>query len=239
MRFRFLLALGLVLVGLTRAASPDQDPAQFAKLVESRRSLEAKKPQEALQLIDEVIAFYDRVYRDEKAQLYCARTQVETVRYLVGHVAGGKPEAGPPAKKEARVVSSNYADAYYMRSYALVELRRIAEAEQSLQKAIELSPENAQYLGELAYLLQLEKKWEASLALFGRAAEAARVYSPEELKVGETTRALRGQGYCLVEMGRWADAEAKYQECLKLNPNDRASQGELKYIAQLKAKPLK
>ena len=101
MRFRFLLALGLVLVGLTRAASPDQDPTQFAKLVESRRSLEAKKPQEALQLIEEVIAFYDRVYRDEKAQLYCARTQVETVRYLVGHVAGGKPEAGPPAKKAA------------------------------------------------------------------------------------------------------------------------------------------
>lgn len=239
MRFKLLLALFFMTVGLAWAESTDQDAAQFAKLVEARQHFQAKKPQEALRLVEEVIAAYARLYRDENAQLYCARTQLETLRYLVGHSAAAEKETTASTRKPAKVVSSNYADAFYMRSYAFVELSRIADAEQSLQKAIELSPENSQYLSELAYLLQLEKKWEASLELFGRSAEAARTYSPEELKIGEITRALRGQGYCLVEMGRWEEAEAKYQESLKLNPDDRASQGELKYIAQLKAKPLK
>jgi Flp pilus assembly protein TadD len=49
-------------------------------------------------------------------------------------------------------------------------------------------------------------------------------------------KALRGQGYALVELHRLDDAAAAYKACLKLEPGEPKSLGELGYIDGLRAK---
>jgi hypothetical protein len=51
-----------------------------------------------------------------------------------------------------------------------------------------------------------------------------------------TCKALRGQGYDLVEMHKYDAARDAYRACLKQIPNEPKSLGELKYIDQVEAK---
>lgn len=45
----------------------------------------------------------------------------------------------------------------------------------------------------------------------------------------------RGRGFALTELGRLDEAEAAYNEALKIDPNDDRAKHELEYIAHLKA----
>ncbi len=139
------------------------------------------------------------------------------------------------SKKEATIaIGPEWATAFFMKAYALIDLRRLPEARTNLTRAVELSPNNSQFLSELAHLFQIDKNVTESQRLFVHAEECARTFSPDEAKVGERTRALRGQGYNLVEMGRLDEAESKYRECLKLDHKDRAALDELKYLKSRK-----
>ena len=71
--------------------------------------------------------------------------------------------------------------------------------------------------------------------MFKRAENAAE-FSPESAKAFDKGRALRGEGYALVELGKLDDGETTYLAALKLDPNDKKSQNELEYIRQQKAK---
>ena len=88
----------------------------------------------------------------------------------------------------------------------------------------------SQYLAELGYTYQAQRKCELSMATYKQAESAAEMGSDESSKTTDLTRAWRGQAYCLVEQGRLDDAEALYNKCLALNPNDAKAQAELKYI---------
>lgn len=48
--------------------------------------------------------------------------------------------------------------------------------------------------------------------------------------------ALRCQGYTLVELHRYDEAEKRYRDALALNANDAVAQHELGYIAPQRAK---
>jgi len=224
MRLRLLtyLLVTLVAVRCAAATESDGDTAQMQRLQAARQLLGAGKSDKAVQTeIDPVIKYYEEKYSRESRKVYCARSSVETLAYLLE--AASKND-------EAVAIEPEWAMAYFMKAYALIDLGRISEARKNLTRAIELSPSNSQYLSEMAHLYQSEKNWAESQKLFIRAEECARTYSPDEDKVRELTRALRGQGYNLVEMGKLDEAEAKYRECLELNRNDRSAQDELKYI---------
>jgi tetratricopeptide (TPR) repeat protein len=234
-RIRSLVGLlAIVLVCSVRAAGaadPDKDP-QVSKLIDEARTLLTKKqPQAALANCDKVIAAFKEHYANTKEKIYCARTSTESLSYLL-QAAANSNKLG---KKDAIVLSSTWASAYFLKGYALQELDRIADAKSALMEALELSPWNSLYLSELGSIYKLEKNWKEAQKTFDAAEEHAAL-SPDDLKATELGLARRGQGYVLVELGHLAEAEKKYVQCLKDDPNDKKAAAELEYVRNLKAK---
>jgi Flp pilus assembly protein TadD len=121
-----------------------------------------------------------------------------------------------------------WAYAYYYKGYALIDLHRMGEARHALGQALELAPRNAQFLAELAATYQNEDG-EQMLAISRQAAEATH-FSPPDLRQDELGRALRGQGYALIELKRWDEAEQAYKQALQLDPSDLHARSELDYV---------
>ncbi len=170
--------------------------------------------------------------RKDNPRLYSVRDPGEALLYMA-MAAAAKDGGSQP--RPAVALGYAYGYAYYLSAYAQTELKHLVEAEALLRKAVELAPMNSQFVGELAYHLQITGDSAGALEMF-KSAETAAEFSPDRAKVPDKTRALRGQGYALVELGMPEEAEAAYKAALKLDPNDRKSQGELEYIRQQKGK---
>lgn len=136
----------------------------------------------------------------------------------------------------AKVVSANWAYAYYLKAYALLELGRLSEARSNLERALALSPRNSQFLSELGNFYQRERNWTQALQTFQLAEAAAKEFSPLNAKNIELSRAWRGIGFVYVEQNRFEEAEKIYQQCLELDKNDTRAANELRYVRNLKAK---
>ena len=195
-------------LGQAPSASP---PAADAAPAAVRNPEDAALEQHLIQGIglitehfDKVIAAYELRFKDDRRKFYTARWQIESLMYLV-EAAASKEEP----KRGAVVVSSLWSDAWYIKGYALVELRRIGEAKSALESALALAPRNSQYLGELGNLYLGLRDWPQAFATFEKAEVAAREFSPPEVKNAELSRAWRGMGYVYIEQNRLDDAEKK------------------------------
>lgn len=180
----------------------------------------------AIPYFERVAEVYETRHADENTRFFAARTQQETLAYLLK--AAGE-------QRNAQVVSPSWAYAYFYKAYALVEKGEIGTAKSLLEQAIALSPYNAQFLSELAYLYQREKNWDQALSLFQQAETAARSFSPPDLQDKELSRAWRGQAYVHIEQNRLEEAEKLYRQCLELDKNDTKALGELRYIEKMRA----
>jgi tetratricopeptide (TPR) repeat protein len=163
-------------------------------------------------------------YENSENQVYAARSPVESLFYMLKAMS---------EKKGAVVISSTCAESNYYMGYASLELGRVKEAEQYVKRALAFSPVNSMYLSELAHIYQINKYWDKALTTFYQAEENASVYSPEQLKLSELTRAKRGIGFVLIELGQLQKAKLKFEECLELDPNDKNALNELNYIKGL------
>jgi tetratricopeptide (TPR) repeat protein len=203
-------------------APRDNDAMQMQILKTGVQLVKEHRPAEAIQnYFDKVIASYEATYPPDGKTVYCARSAPESLSYLAQSAKDNKSSV---------VIGPVWCDAYFLRAYGLIDLGRYAEARQSLEKAIGMSPGNAHYVSELASLYRLEKNWKEALANYETAAQLARDFSPPESRVIELGEALRGKGYVLVELGRLDDAEAIYKQCLEINPADKVAIGELGYV---------
>lgn len=238
---RVALAILLVLAGAIhsqRAASPanpDKDPDLANLLHEARALCDAKKPEPAIKVCEKVIASFKAHYGNSKSKIYCAQTPTENLAYLMlaaAAISKGEFETG---KRDAIVLSSTWASAYFIKAYALQDLRRIAEAKSIIRLAIELSPLNSRYLSELGSIYVLEKNWAKAKEVFEKAEDQASI-APDDSKAEVLARARRGLGYVFVELGQLDDAEKKYQQCLRTDPNDSRAARELEYVRGLRAK---
>ena len=231
-----LIAVSLLLAGPavawgqgTQVAPTEEDAKAAQWLLEGERLVRDKRQPEAIALyFDKTASAYEARFKDPTVKYYSARSMPETLLYLLD-AAGGN-------KGSAVVVSANWAYAYYLKAYALLDLGRLAEAKAQLERALALAPQNAQFLSELGHVYQLEKDWKQSLATFERAESAAQQFSPERARNAELGRAWRGMGYALVELGRLDDAEAILLKCLDLDGNDALAMRELVYVRNAKAK---
>lgn len=210
------------------AEQADQDDAeQLGLLMRARDLLEGNKIDEAILLMDRVLAFYDAEYADDKRLHYAGRSQAEVLAYML--------HAANQGKSAVALKSTNWVEAHYMKGYALLESKRLDEAKVSLEGAVEMSPYNSQYVSELAYLYGQEGDWKRSHELFEAALDHA-AFTPEASQLGDKSRACRGSGYALVELARMEDAEKKYLQCLALDPRDASSQRELEWVRRQLAK---
>ncbi|MEO6968201.1 MAG: tetratricopeptide repeat protein [Rhodanobacteraceae bacterium] len=87
----------------------------------------------------------------------------------------------------------------------------------------------------MAYTYEQRHDLAKALELYQQA-EAATNFSPDDIKNIELGRALRGEGFALTDMHKLDEAEAKYQEALKIDPNDQKSKNELEYIREVREK---
>lgn len=135
-----------------------------------------------------------------------------------------------------------YPDALYFAAYSSIELGDIVRAEAYLQRALVLIPDDPFYLCELGHIAATKSQWPESLDLFVRAERSARsldaeLHDESWMFLGQNVaawvrRSMRGQGFALVEMGRFDDAEAIYRRVLELDPGDAQARRELDLIAR-------
>lgn len=232
MHRRFILAISLLLcwaapsyaevVSEPTTATRENEARQMQVVNAGAQLLKERRPAEAIEnYFDKVVASYTARYPAGATATYCARSAPERLFYLVQASAD---------KKAAVVIGPTWCDAYYLRAYGLIELGRNAQAHESLEKAISMSPNTAHYLAELASLYAREKNWNEALARYETASQLAREFSPPESKLLELGEALRGKGYVLVELGRLEEAESTYKQCVEVNSADKAAAAELRYV---------
>jgi tetratricopeptide (TPR) repeat protein len=227
------------------AARRDPEEEKLVKLLEDGESaLTAGRSQEAIaDYFDKVIASYEQRYTGGKLRVYCAHDMAEVLLYMTEAAQQGGTRAAPPSgtqavhQADAIALPPTWADAWFLKSYALTELHKDAEAAAALDRALALSPRYARYLNERAFHYAQAKDWRRALQLYGDAEDAAKLITNARGQRVERTRALRGQGYTLVELGDLDGAEAKYRASLALDPDDTKAKQELDYIQGVRKKP--
>jgi tetratricopeptide (TPR) repeat protein len=219
-----LFVLALVMSGTCVFAGPaSKEMMQLVKGIEVMKHGAAQKA--ITEYFDPVIEHFTEIYKTETKHIYSAQNQIQAIMYV----------AMPDENKAGiEVVDGTWAWAYLVKAYALTELGELKEAEQALKSAIALSPFNSQFLSELGYTYQAMKDCEKSIATYDQAASMANLASDDTTKTTDLTRAWRGEGYCLVELGNLQEAEEMYRKSLALDPKDKKSQGELAYIRGFK-----
>lgn len=127
------------------------------------------------------------------------------------------------------LVGPALAEAHWARGFALSDQGAMDAAREALQRAVALAPLSSQFTSELAFTYARKKDWSPALRLYRRAAALA-ILSPPAGYMRHKCVALRGMGYVLTETDHPAKAARTYVRCLKLNPSDRNSMRELRYI---------
>ena len=178
-----------------------------------------------LNYFNPIINDYEKVYDSSLKKIYTARTQKEHDFYLM---------TANNQQKTAHILSETWSEAYYLKTYALLELKDLRTAQTTIQKALKLAPSNSKYLAELGLTYQLQKAWKKALISYSSAEKSARFFSPKKLQKEEYIRAKRGMGYSLIELKELNKAETLYREILKILPKDKIAQRELNYILELK-----
>jgi tetratricopeptide (TPR) repeat protein len=234
---RYRIAFGLlglivnlaVLRSACGGSDPDKDPRFRALVTESEQLALAKKSSAAIAKCDQIIAAFKAYYGKEQRKVYCGNTSAEVLGALLQAAV---------KKENAIVLSPTWANAYFLKGYAMQDLNRLAEAKAAILSAVSLSPTNSHYLNELGAIYELEKNWRKAKETFVAAEDNAPL-SPDETRTDDLARARRGLGYVYVELGQLTEAEKKYRQCLATNPNDTRARDELRYVEQLRAKQRK
>ena len=218
--------INLDAIGGKQAAS-DADAADQATLAQARKLIDVRQSQAAVDLLDPLIAAFDKRWRDSPSTVFCVHSQAETLLYMATATVAGH---------DAVAVDATYCDALYLRGYSRIDLGRASAAEADLQRALALAPHYPHYLSELGALHTMMRDWPVALKYYAQARDEAPTYSAEGKADAEMGVALRGTAYIDVELGKLEEAEALYRRCLEIDANDRKAQGELGYVQVQKAK---
>jgi tetratricopeptide (TPR) repeat protein len=173
-----------------------------------------------------VVHKYEAQYGAHPKDIYSARGMGDAILY-----AG----LGASQKRNVQVLGPAWAEAYWARGYAYGEMARYDDEEVELAKALALAPLDAQYNNELGYVMIQKRDWNKAMSLYETGEAYAHITMGDDAAHGQCV-ALRGQGYALVELHRLDEAEAKYNECLKITPGEPKSLAEIGYIEDLKKK---
>jgi len=179
----------------------------------------------ATKAIDKTIADFEKLLsengkKNPDAEYRCFRTKEEYDAYR------------KTTKKEVAWVDIAYARAYHMKAFILTNLKRIKEAVAILTMESELAPTKANVHIELGYIANHTGCFTEALGHYVKALKLAKTFKSQ---IPQKGAALRGMGFALIEQGKLDEAEKKYKESLKADPDNKLALSELEYIKKLKA----
>lgn len=221
------------------ASASDAESTAWQKKQDDRLArgdalLKDKQAEAAIsEAFDPIIQDFEARYAHDGKRYYSARTSTETLFYMLS-VASDNDKG--VAKQDGVALGSTWAYAHYGKAYALVDLNRLEEAVKEIDLALQLAPLNPQFLSERAYLYRSTSEWDKMLEGYRSALSYIDMATPDNLKSSERARALRGEGYALIELGDLDLAEKSFKKSLKLEPRNEMALGELVYIKQLRKK---
>ena len=225
--------LFIILVVFLSACAAEQVVQQSGSITDTElllgngfKKLSQRNAKNAIVDFDKAIALCQGQYSSDEQKTYASRGMVETIYYMTKAAAD---------KESAIAVGPACSEALFLRGYASLDLGQVELAEEFMQRAIDMAPVNAAYLSEMGHIYHIKREWKNALDVFIKAEEAATSFSPPELKELELSRAKRGVGYSLIELGRIDEAEQKLRECLKINKKDKGALKELEYIEHIRS----
>jgi tetratricopeptide (TPR) repeat protein len=211
--------------GAAPASQADRDAAEIER---ATAFIKASKPDEAVAVLDALIAAQERTRKADPREAYCARSTQETILYSA---------MAAKAKKDAVILPESACYSMFLKGFALIDLKRSDEARAWFERALAMAPSNSQFIGELGEWYKSRRDWNKAASLYAQA-ETASAFSPADSQTFDKTRALRGRAFVLVERGKLDEAEKLYRQCLTLDPEDTRSKQELQYIAEQRGKKI-
>jgi tetratricopeptide (TPR) repeat protein len=208
-------------------ATQEGESGRWQRLNDAHDRSRAGHPAESLPEFDALLAEYEKLYPPGPTRWYVARDMGESLMYSI--MATTELEGSGQTTAQV-LIDVAWADVYFAKGWALVELRRLDEARAALDRALQLSPSSSEYLIERAEVSKLERKWDQAMADF-KSAEDYSTFSPEDARQAVKAQAMRGQAFVLVEQGDYDAAEKVLRAVLKIDANDQRAKQELEYIA--------
>jgi tetratricopeptide (TPR) repeat protein len=222
-------ALALLLAGMVPipavaqsqpVAAPDPEVALADKVRAALELLHAKKPSEALALLDPALGGYEALYAPSRGKIRCTSDDA----------AQGKRQG------DVTLIANGFCFALWAKAFVLVDLQRFDEAVAPATRATVLMPDHAQFHSELGYIHQTLKHYDLSLAAYAQAARVAASIKNEKDRKFDLRRAWFGMAYDYIELGRLDEAETYLNKALEVAPGDQKLLDELQYVRDLKAK---
>ncbi|MFC0206396.1 tetratricopeptide repeat protein [Novosphingobium soli] len=233
----FKAAFATIAVGLGLIAAPSWaktaaeihagsgSASDKAAIATASELIARKQPAQGLEALAPVLARFDAQVAEAKARgmVFCGPTMMEAVLYAA--MPGTQ-------KKDGVVLGPEVCDAYFVQSYALVELGRKPEALAALQKLTALAPMHAHYFVELGFTYRINGQDDKAMEAYRAALGHAELAEDEAAKKRMRAAANRGIGYMLIEARDLEGAEKAYRESLKDDPESEIARNELQFIAE-------
>ena len=124
---------------------------------------------------------------------------------------GGKPDEAIERFRAALAIAPNCFDCHYNIGVAYMAKKDDKAAEAAWKQAVEVKPDYAEALNALSTLYNNQKRFDEAAAMSAKAASAAGGSGSAD--------ATFNQGIILWNQGKIADAKAKFEETIKLNPS--------------------
>lgn len=212
---RLLVATSVACSAVVIAQVPHQSEVQIA-----RELLKQGKSQEAIAKVDPIIASaMAKQAKDPDA--ICPGVAVAFLQNFMR-----KDNPGVTVS-----VENDWCEAMLVKGYALTELKRPAEAAQTLGALARHNPNNAQYLIEYGFAVRSSGEIARALEIYKKAESLASRSTNEQLASHWRAAALRGQGYAYIDLQNWDDAAKAYQKSLKYEPDNELAKSELRFVA--------
>lgn len=211
---KFLVA---VLTGLPLLAAHAQTPAKANAggmddaVTASSESIASGHAAAALPRLDAIIRRHALDYANVTATIRVARSPQESMHYALSAAL---------AKQPVKVIFSNWAEAYYLKSLAHAQLAQDDAADTALSDALALAPNNSRYLLKWAERLMTAKKYSPALTAYD-AAEQAVELAPEALRATERAQAIRGAAAAMLALGQTDRARDRLRSGHAVLPDDK------------------
>lgn len=203
------------------AKTGDDRIARAAELVKDG------KPTQAIAIVDGMITEFEKAHPARSDEMVFSASNLTQTIYYSGITAA--------LKKNGIVVDGDWALAYFLKGFALIDLNRSDDALPYLDKAVALSPGDAQYLAERGEWYKSHRQWDKAFTDFKAAVDASE-FSDDSIKAKHKSRGLRGMGFVRIEQGDWKEAEKLFKQSLEVEPGNSGAFSELEYIKSHKPK---